>query len=40
MEEGGGSLGGEDGAQLLGGGAQDAVRQRELDLRILSKDKR
>ena len=35
MEEGSGPLGGEDGAQLLRGGAQDAVRQRELDLRVL-----
>jgi len=37
MEEGGGSLCGENGAQLLRGGAQDAVRQRELDLRVLSR---
>jgi len=37
MEEGSGSLCGENGAQLLRGGAQDAVRQRELDLRVLSR---
>ena len=39
MEEGGGSLCSENGAQLLRGGAQDAVRQRELDLRVLSRTK-
>jgi len=30
LEEGGGSVGGEHGSELLGGGAQDAVGQREL----------
>ena len=39
MEEGSGSLCGENSAQLLRGGAQDAVRQRELDLRVLSRTK-
>lgn len=35
VEEGTGPVSGEDGAQLLRGRAQDAVRQRELDLRVL-----